>query len=268
MREYGCALIVGASGGLGRAIAHELAPFCSELIIASRQLPKLAEVKQEIEKECPQRTVRVLSLDLESQHSIVSVLEQVDFTQVDLLVMNAGYGEFKHFLDADWSTVESTLFGNLMGTLMLVHSALPRMIEGALRSGKTADLVIISSHSSGMRIPFFSVYVPVKTFLTQWARTIAIELKGSPVTITIPCPGAMLTGFKDRSGIPRMIKDPESPDSVAKKCVRIFGRGGVHYLNNYDRFLQFINWISPAWMMDFVVNKVQQRSISQSMKIK
>jgi len=266
MRQYKCAFIVGASGGLGRAIALEIAPCCSELVIASRQVSKLEELKRDIESSYPGKTVRVVPFDLEKQDSIVSALHEVDFTRVDLLIMNAGYGTFKHFLDADWDSVESTIVGNLIGTMKLVHAALPLMVEGALSSGNRAELVVISSHSTGMRIPYFSVYVPVKTFLTQWARTIAMELKGRPITVTVPCPGAMLTSFADRSGIPRMVKVPEYPESVAKQCVKLFGRGGVHYLNNYDRFLQFINWLLPVFVMDWLVNSVQQRSLSRVSK--
>ena len=264
MRRFRSALIIGASGGLGRALALELAPVCDSLFLASRNLGRLAELKAELGAKAPACSVLVFGLDLEVADSIDDFLSRVrGLPPVEMLIMNAGYGTFKKFLDADWSDHRATLMGNLLGTMKVVHSLLPGMGERALASGYQAELMLVSSHSSGMRIPHFSVYVPAKTFLTQWGRTLAMELKGKGVRVTIPCPGAMATEFSVRSGIPKMVSTPESPGKIAKQCVRLVGRGGVHYLNWYDRFLQFANWIFPVFLMDAVVDRVQQKALSR-----
>lgn len=264
MRRFRSALIVGASGGLGRSLACELAPVCESLILASRNLGRLSQLKAELEGRFPNCVVHVFSIDLEIASSVDEFVSRMrELPPVELLIMNAGYGTFKKFLDAEWSDHQATLLGNLLGTMKVVHSLLPGMGERALASGYRAELLLVSSHSSGMRIPHFSVYVPAKTFLTQWGRTLAMELKGKGIGVTIPCPGAMATEFSVRSGIPKMVSTPEPPEKIAKECVRLIGRGGVHYLNWYDRFLQFANWISPVFLMDAVVDRVQQKALAR-----
>ena len=264
MRRFRSALIVGASGGLGRALAFELAPVCDSIFLASRNLERLSELRSELTAKHPGCAVRVFGLDLESADSVGDFLARIgEFPALDLLIMNAGYGTFKKFLEADWSDHRATVMGNLLGTMKVVHALLPGMGARALASGYRAELMLVSSHSSGMRIPHFSVYVPAKTFITQWGRTLAMELKDQGVGVTIPCPGAMATEFSVRSGIPKMVSTPEPPGKIAKDCVSLIGKGGVHYLNWYDRFLQFANWISPVFLMDAVVDRVQQRALSR-----
>ena len=88
------ALVTGASSGIGRDIARELSKKGYDLVIVARNKERLEELKQELKTK-----VEVISLDLSKKENCMKLHEEVK--DIDVLINNAGFGDFGKFVDTD-----------------------------------------------------------------------------------------------------------------------------------------------------------------------
>lgn len=98
--KFNCALVTGASSGLGREFAKQLAPRCEELVLVARREDVLQEVAEELRRENAGLRVRVLAADLVSRDDRASLIAKVlegGKKGPDLLVNNAGIGDYGEF---------------------------------------------------------------------------------------------------------------------------------------------------------------------------
>ncbi|GAA5494224.1 hypothetical protein Rhal01_00382 [Rubritalea halochordaticola] len=189
---YRSALITGASAGLGEEFALQLAENCHQIILVARRSDKLHELASELRKRNPNLDVLHFAVDLTNQQ------EREDFitllvehgAQPDLLVNNAGMGDYGEFVQAEWPKLEQMLKLNINALTHLTHALLPKMIE----SGSGA-ILNVSSLASILPIPDFAVYAATKAYVTSFTEAIRMELKGTGVNALALCPGPVHTEF-------------------------------------------------------------------------
>ncbi len=185
-------LITGASSGIGREFALQLAPHAETLIIAARRLDRLDELKKEIAELVPEVNVLTYGVDLASESDTAQFLEWLDRhdLQVDLLINNAGVGDHGPFADGSWERIEQMLAVNIAALTRLTHGLLPTMIrhnEGAILN--------VSSVASLLPVPYLTVYAATKAYVTSFSEGLRAELRGTGVSVTALCPGPVPTEF-------------------------------------------------------------------------
>lgn len=214
-----CALITGASGGIGAALAREL-PAGTRVLLTGRDGGRLAQMQAELGERA-----RVVVADLGTADGIGQVAEAADAAGVDLLVNNAGLGAVGDFLAVDFERHRETLRVNVEALMALTHRLLPGMVSRAELDDRRAGLINIASSVAFFPVPAFATYAASKALVLSFSEALAAELAGKPIDVLCACPGAVRTGFGSRAGFAGgSMPGAMSPEKVARATYAALGR--------------------------------------------
>lgn len=172
------ALLTGATGGLGRAIAESLAEHGAELVLTSRRERELAELAAAIPGEGHRSIVADLAVDAAADRLAA------DAGEVDVLVANAGLPGGGRLERRTSEEVEQALRVNLTAPIHLAHALLPKMRERG-----SGQLVFIASLQSKAALPRSSLYSATKFGLRGFALSLRQDLAGTGVGVSVVLPG-------------------------------------------------------------------------------
>jgi len=191
------ALVTGASRGIGRAIATELARRGYNLLLVARSADVLAQLATELQ-QAHKVQAQVLATDLAAPGAAGRVAEWASSQASDLAVLinNAGYGLWGRFDDLPLADQQNMLQLNMMVPVELLHHLLP-----LLRQQPKAYVLNVSSTAAYQAVPTLSLYAASKAFLLTFSRGLRYELRGSAVSVTCLSPGATNTDFPNRAGM-------------------------------------------------------------------
>tara|TARA_Y100000768_G_scaffold182975_1_gene137104 strand:- start:455 stop:1162 length:708 start_codon:yes stop_codon:yes gene_type:complete len=203
-------LITGASSGIGKFLAIELAKNNYEVILSSRSEDRLQDTANEIDRlNVP---CHIISADLSDHHSIQDLYDQsASIGFVETVVNNAGFGKFDKIDDVsieDWDTQMSV---NLKAPFLITKLFSKSMIEN-----KKGMLVYINSVAGKKAYPFSSAYVASKFALRGFSRSIREEFRGHGIKVVSVHPGAVDTGFWDKLNVDFPREEMMSSKNVAK----------------------------------------------------
>lgn len=211
MKLDGCnALITGASAGIGREFARQVAGRASSLILVARREEKLVELRDELQLQHPKLDVHVRKIDLADLAHLKELIEWLDRERidVDLLVNNAGLGDLGPFVASDPSRNEQMTLVNVVALTSLTRHLLPRMI--AKRRG---GILNVSSSAGFLPIPGDAVYAATKAYVTSFSEALRAELRGTGVSVCALCPGPVHTEFQEVASRPgRRVKPGPGPE--------------------------------------------------------
>ncbi len=192
MRRYEAVLITGASAGLGEEFAMQLAGRAGHLVLTARREDRLQEVAARIGMYEPGVRVSVIAADLSKDEGRLFLLDEMAAQGIvpDLLVNNAGLGDYGEFATAEWPRLEAMLRVNVDALTHLAHAVLPGMIA---RGG--GAILNVSSLASLMPIPDFAVYAATKAYVTSFSEALRIELREHGIRVLALCPGPVHTEF-------------------------------------------------------------------------
>jgi NAD(P)-dependent dehydrogenase (short-subunit alcohol dehydrogenase family) len=194
------AVITGAGSGIGAAVARELASLGAMAVLCGRTSAPLSNTAAAIEKSGGK--AQVAKCDVTDLRSVESVAAQIqgDFGRIDILVNNAGVGGFNvplHQMPPEaWEQVLNT---NLRGVYYCISSFAPMMIEA--RGG---HIVNISSLAGKNALPNGAAYAASKWGLNGLSYSVAEELRGYNIRVSVICPGSVHTDLSPHEG-----KDPK-----------------------------------------------------------
>ena len=201
MKLDGCsALITGASAGIGREFARQLASRARSLVLIARREQRLNELRDELQSRNAQLNVHVRTVDLADKPQIDELVRWLrdNKIDVDFLINNAGLGDAGPFATSDPRRNDEMLQLNIVALTTLTRALLPEMI-----SPKRGAILNVSSSAGFLPIPRFNVYAATKAYVTSFSESLRAELRGSGVTVTALCPGPVRTEFQQlaqRSG--------------------------------------------------------------------
>ena len=181
----GTALVTGASRGIGRAIALRLAADGYGVVGVARDQAGLDSLCAEVAKEGGR--CRALPLDVTDGAAVSRALKD---ERVDVLVNNAGVGIIKPFVDMsldEWSTMMDV---NVNALYHVTHALLPQMLERG--SGHVCTVGSISARSAYVG---GAAYSGTKAFVTAWAESLMLEVRGRGVKVSVVAPGGVATEF-------------------------------------------------------------------------
>ncbi|HKE30707.1 MAG TPA: SDR family NAD(P)-dependent oxidoreductase [Candidatus Angelobacter sp.] len=198
------ALVTGGGHGIGAAIARQLATMGGTTVICGRNRSRLQQTAKEISCES-------LVCDVSDWNSVAALAQRVQqtFNRLDILVNNAGIGGFGGPLHSmpleNWDAVLNT---NLRGIFYTVRAFAPLMIAGG-----GGDIINISSIAGKNPLPNGAAYAASKWGLNGLSYSIAEELRGHKIRVSVICPGSTNTELSPHEG-----KDPNKmlqPEDVA-----------------------------------------------------
>lgn len=190
--RFSCALVTGASAGLGEEFVLQLAPRVDKIVLVARRERLLNQIADSVRASFPKVAVAVVAADLDKpaeRGQLVESLANTGFTP-DLLVNNAGLGDLGEFADSEWSRVEAMLRLNIEALTHLTHALVPGMIR---RGG--GAVINVSSLACLIPIPDFAVYAATKAYVSSFSEALRIELKPHRIRVLAVCPGPVRTEF-------------------------------------------------------------------------
>jgi short-subunit dehydrogenase len=196
------ALITGASAGIGYALAKEAAKQGYNLVLVARREDKLRELAAKVSAEYGVHCT-VLPHDLSKDDTaelIVAELKEKKI-HIDMLINNAGLGVFGMFWETDWQKEQEVLQVNVLAAVKLTRLLLEGMIKK--KSGVIMNICSTAAFQPG---PLMPMYYASKAFMLSFSESLATQLEGTGVRLTVVCPGpvhtdfAVLTGGDDVNG--------------------------------------------------------------------
>jgi short-subunit dehydrogenase len=222
------ALITGATSGIGYELAKRFAEEGYNLILVARNLENLRETARDMKNFSGHITVHLIDIDLfekDAAQHIYQRTQQLGLT-VDVLVNNAGQGEWGLFTDTDLEREVAIIQLNIISLVSLTKYYLKEMI--ARNEGK---ILLLASSISKVPSPYMAVYAATKSFVLTFAEGIAEEVHDTEVTITAVQPDATDTDFfhkaKAENSVVYQEKTLFSPQDVAVEAFRGMFNGGT-----------------------------------------
>ena len=204
------ALVTGASSGIGRELAVELAARDYDLVLAAED-EDLSTVAEGASRSGV--SVVTVTADLATDAGVEKVVGEVERLgrPVDVLCLNAGVGNAGPFIE---TSLEDDLRLIALNVDHVVHTA-KRLLPGMVQRGQ-GRVLITSSIAALMPGPWYATYAASKAFLQSFAEAIRYELKDTGVTVTALLPGPTDTDFFDRANLDGSVADEGPKDDPAE----------------------------------------------------
>ncbi|MBC7498200.1 SDR family oxidoreductase, partial [Candidatus Gracilibacteria bacterium] len=182
-------LITGASSGIGREFAHIFAKKGYNLILVARRRDLLEDIKTEYKNI----HIEIIEKDLSVSGSVGELYEAVQAKnlQVDILINNAGFGDFGYFHEGDIQKYREMIQLNITALTELCYMFGKEMISR--NNGKILNVASTAAFQPG---PLMSVYFATKHYVLAFSEGIAEEWSQYGVVVTALCPGPTESGFQ------------------------------------------------------------------------
>ena len=197
MATWDHALVTGASSGLGRTFATQLAEQGTDLVLVARREDELEELASNL-RAAHDVDVEVLPADLvePDERAKVEARLREDDDPVDLLVNNAGFGTIGPLVDQDVDTQGRMVELNVTTVVRLSHVAAWRMAQRG-----AGGILNVSSLSSFQPLPTMTTYAATKAAVSSFTEALHEEMLGTGVHVTNLCPGFTRTSFAAAAGV-------------------------------------------------------------------
>jgi len=213
------ALVTGASSGIGKAFARELASQGAHLVLVSRNAQRLEQEAEDLRIRFGVK-VHVFPEDLERAEDRLELFAWIQKSgiTVDVLVNNAGLAHYGSFVETSFEDTSAMLALNVQALVHLTRLFLPTMMEK-----KTGGVLNVASTAGFQPLPNLSIYAATKAFVLNFSEALWAECKRRGVRVFCLCPGNTLTRFHQTAGIDkqRMFFSASSLD-VARFALRKF----------------------------------------------
>ncbi|MEO3416282.1 SDR family NAD(P)-dependent oxidoreductase [Roseovarius sp. CAU 1744] len=245
----GWALITGASSGIGKEMARELAKQKFDLVLVARNEDALEQLAQELVSKHGVQT-RVIPLDLVQDGAPQSLHARVSDIDVGLLVASAGIDEMGPFLDKDYAALRRMLRLNVDAPSELAHLFGRNMATQPKQGKKRSGIILVSSLFAYQGIPNFAVYAATKAYVLTLGEALTAEMKKNRIDVLTLSPGLTATPFAAglKLNAARLPMIPQRPNSVARVGLRNLGRKMSVVSGPLNKFYAWENRLIPrSW---------------------
>jgi uncharacterized protein len=218
------ALVTGATSGIGKAFAEDLASDGHDLVIVGRREDRLAEFKA----EHPGIEVETVAADLSSDDGIATVAEICAARPLSILINNAGVAHYMPLAQLTSQQASELVHVKFAAPMLLTRAALPGMLErGEGTIINVAGMIAFSGPAPSSVMPRRAIYGGALAGTVAMSQLLAAELADTPIRVQVLCPGIVATEFHevqglDMSAVPRM-----SAQDVVIACRRGLELGEV-----------------------------------------
>jgi uncharacterized protein len=259
--DSGNVLITGASSGIGREIARQLAPRARTLVLIARRRERLEKLRAELLETRPELRVEVVACDLTDLAATKAAVDEVvaRVGAIDVFVNNAGTSTHGLFERIAWDKMEQLIRTNVTTPLWITRRLVPDMV--ARRHG---GLLVIGSGAGVAPMLGEAAYSGSKHFLHGLTETLRLELTSTGVRVTEVCPGPVTTEFDASAGIDAAGSWGGGLRITAEQCAReaIAGfdrRRALVYPGRTYRWLMYLRAVLPTWIQRAIMTLGAQR---------
>jgi len=186
------AIITGASSGIGKSLAFELAKRGCNLVLAARQYVTLCEIAQSIEKEYAIKAVAIqCDVTVEEECALLIKQTLITFQKIDILVNNAGISMRALFKDVEIDVLKKVMEVNFWGTVYCTKYALPEILK------TKGSIVGISSIAGYKGLPGRTGYSASKFAMNGFLDTLRVENLHTGVHVLTACPGFTASNIRN-----------------------------------------------------------------------
>lgn len=229
------ALITGASSGIGRATAKQLASEGANVAIAARRESRLQELADDIKSE-HDKEVLVQPTDVSDRDQVVELVDHTaeEFGGIDVVVVNAGVGRFGDVEEMSLEDYRTMIDVNVDGLFYTTRETLPYLQESK------GNLVFLGSYGAKFPYPYNPVYGGTKFFTRGFAMSLAGNLEDGDVGVTVVNPSAVRTEYGSAFRTPNKERWEEGevsePEDVAESIAFAASQNPPNTVSELDLF--------------------------------
>ena len=186
------AVITGASAGIGRELARQLASRAGLLVLVARRRDRLEQLRTELVAKNPALRVEVREVDLSNLEQTMQLAASLTNEPIDFLINNAGVGDHGSFATADLVRINEQVQVNVLALTALTRALLPRMM-----AKKRGAILNVSSSAGFLPLLGIAVYAATKAYVTSFSEAIRAETRDCGISVTALCPGPVDTEFAE-----------------------------------------------------------------------
>jgi short-subunit dehydrogenase len=253
-------IITGASSGIGKALAYELAGRGANLVLGARQYVTLCEITSDIQKQFNTKALAV-QCDVSVEEDCAFLIKQtiLTFGKIDVLINNAGISMRALFNDLDLKVLKSLMDVNFWGTVYCTKYALPEIIK------TKGTMVGVSSIAGYKGLPGRTGYSASKFAMNGFLDALRVENLKTGVHIMTACPGFTASNIRNTALNKNAQQQGESSleegkmmsvEEVAKIIVKgIEKRSRTLIMTGIGKLTVFLSKFLPSFLDKMVYNK-------------
>ncbi len=206
------ALITGATSGIGREFAIQLAKRGYRLVVTGRRVERLEELKEAVDVP-----VEIIPVDLSKKKECFALLEQLKDENIDVFINNAGFGLAGPFIETD---IKKEV-GMIKVNDVAMHILFKGILQNMQQAGEGHIINVASSAGLLPAGPYMATYYASKAYVVSLTRAVAVELKemGSKIRVSALCPGPVDTEFNENAKVVFALKGI-TPQQCVKEALK------------------------------------------------
>ena len=208
-KRYGdnWAVVTGASDGIGKGFAFELAKRNFKVVLVGRNEEKLEEVKKELEEKYPESEFRIVVFDFNTQYTADKITELrekfIDIEKCSILVNNVGTASLDNLGEMSDENIHKQLNVNIIGNTVITKIFIPKLLANEKRAG----IINIGSCAYEAPSPGLAVYSATKAYIQQFSTSLAEEYRKENIDVLVTKTAPVKTNMN--SGIYLFTINPE-----------------------------------------------------------
>jgi uncharacterized protein len=216
------ALITGASSGIGRVFALELAQRGMDVVLVARSEERLQELAEEVKQKYGVRA-EVIVADLSQEQAALHIQQEVQQHElvIDLLINNAGFGVNGYFETITPERDHQQVMVDVAAVVDMTHAFIPSLLERA----REAAIINVASTAAYQPVPYMAVYGASKAFVISFSLALAEEYRTRGLRILALCPGATETDFFKVAGESASVGRRRTSEQVVATALRALEQG-------------------------------------------
>nr|XP_051196584.1 very-long-chain 3-oxoacyl-CoA reductase 1-like [Lolium perenne] len=265
VRRYGAwAVVTGATDGIGRAMALELARQGLNLVLIGRNPAKLSRVREEVQKAAPSCKVTSVVFDLAGDtpdmcRGVARVAAAVEGLDVGILVNNAGatYPGAAYFHEVDTQVLETVVRVNVEATTRITRAVVPAMMRR-----RRGAVINVGSGSSAMlpAFPFYAVYAASKAYIDKFSQSLSTEYKQYEVDLQCQIPLYVATKMSRVDSASLFVPSPEEYARAGVRCIGYEARCVPHWRHSIQCFFASLlpDLALNTWHLRVGIRKIRE----------
>ncbi|MCL5796660.1 MAG: SDR family NAD(P)-dependent oxidoreductase [Gammaproteobacteria bacterium] len=237
--------VIGASAGIGKAVAHSLQTQGAQLTLSARNLSAV-ETDEKL-SDC-----RCIAMDISDTQSIASAIEQVT-KPIDVVMIFAGSYQAGALINHSQQAIQQTIATNLTGVIDCCHQLLP-----TLKAQQHGHLVLVGSSAAYLPMPNASVYGASKAGLGYFAQSLYTECRADNIAVSLVSPGFVKTRLTDQNNfsMPSLLSTEEASHALLSGLGK--GSFDIAFPWGFTLTLKLINAL-PWHLRQVLLNRLAQQ---------
>lgn len=253
-------LITGASKGIGKEVAKLFSKQNYNLILVSRNQNELENLKQEIIND---NDIYCVEIDLSKEDGPKKLYDYCkdNDLKIDVLINNAGFGDFKEFIEGDLNKYKMMIDLNIKALMELSYLFINDMKDSG------GQIINIASIASFMPGPYMAVYYASKAFVLNFSLALNEELKPYHIAVSAICPGPVNTDFwPSAGGSIKGFKEKylaTNADKIAEKVLKIYKTKKAFIVVGFsNKLLAFLTRLMSKSLLAKITGKTQRKLVN------